>query len=926
MSAHIRFKNIQGWNTLFFVGAFVAASACSSDGRDDGDDGMDRDGVQDEGSAAKGGSGGSGGSGGRSGSGSARPDGGTSGGSGGSSGSGGSGADACGDPALNDCDAHATCTNTASGYECECNGPAWTGDGKSCACAEGYALVDGECLAEDGIACEADADCENANCIAEVCCASACDAPDQCRVAAEATCEDGATCVYANADDGTTCDDGNACTQNDACTEGACGGDALACDDGNVCTADSCDPQEGCVHDGSDITTAGCAPDDMCNMNYACAGNVRGDCVPADTVDCSALNGQCTQGVCDPANGSCQAMAISEGQQCNDSDVCTSGETCIGGSCQDGAATVCVDDGSPCTAEVCDAEAGCVSVPANENGSCDDGNPCTQTDACNAEGACVGSNPRSCASETDACNVGICNVLTGACEPQHRADGTACSDGNSCTTDDECLDGACTSGGNACGPNAMALPGGCTQGSPNTCNCVSGYEDNGAGECAPNEDECTPGNLCGTPSCGAHVESCSDLSSACGTRVCTCEDGYEWDGSACALDDPCAPNPCGQGTCAPGGTPGTYSCNCSSSYRAVDDPATADGESCVCDMDGTFALRIRSTLKWPRQVDAGTGVTTIEAGEAEIDTWAIRRHTGYAEDGSLVVETVPCGGTTPDICAPGIFLVHSDETYAQFITNQSWGSAGMPSDTHEWSLPDALPGDAFVTPDRAYLLGISLADRMGPWPASRENVLGGSGPRTNGAAWENNHDPDSRVAVTSYAVPPGGISDDNSVPDPPFDYGSSSSACPRGDASESWPYNYWPAPRWCGTLTLCRIARFQTGTRNINALEGVIESCDRITGDVTGPYDAPNCGEPNRPPCGQMQTEARIADCELSQNGGACSSWDESNPPDASADETAILEFLDEQPQVQEVMGASFVMTRVSDAITCDQVRAMSFE
>ena len=71
----------------------------------------------------------------------------------------------------------------------------------------------------------------------------------------------------------------------------------------------------------------------------------------------------------------------------------------------------------------------------------------------------------------------------------------------------------------------------------------------------------------------------------------------------------------------------------------------------------------------------------------------------------------------------------------------------------------------------------------------------------------------------------------------------------------------WPVPRICsGAFTLCRIARFQSASRNISRLDGTFESCDRITGDVTGPYDAPGCGTAGRPPCDQMQTDARVAD------------------------------------------------------------------
>ena len=60
--------------------------------------------------------------------------------------------------------------------------------------------------------------------------------------------------------------------------------------------------------------------------------------------------------------------------------------------------------------------------------------------------------------------------------------------------------------------------------------------------------------------------------------------------------------------------------------------------------------------------------------------------------------------------------------------------------------------------------------------------------------------------------------------------------------------------------------------------------------------------------------------------GGDCSAWDEANPPDPqNPDDLSILDFLDGQNQSQEVMGATFVLERVADNITCDQVRAHNF-
>jgi len=53
-------------------------------------------------------------------------------------------------------------------------------------------------------------------------------------------------------------------------------------------------------------------------------------------VDCSALDGDCAVGVCNPATGTCGVQSIGEGQSCDDSNGCTEGEVCTGGACAGG--------------------------------------------------------------------------------------------------------------------------------------------------------------------------------------------------------------------------------------------------------------------------------------------------------------------------------------------------------------------------------------------------------------------------------------------------------------------------------------------------------------------------------------------------------------------------------------------------------------
>jgi hypothetical protein len=80
-----------------------------------------------------------------------------------------------------DCHAGATCTNTPGSFTCACNAPAWTGDGKTCACATGYKAVGDQCLKDNAGTCTAGAECATGYCVGGACCALPCNAPSACQ-------------------------------------------------------------------------------------------------------------------------------------------------------------------------------------------------------------------------------------------------------------------------------------------------------------------------------------------------------------------------------------------------------------------------------------------------------------------------------------------------------------------------------------------------------------------------------------------------------------------------------------------------------------------------------------------------------------------------------------------------------------------------
>ncbi len=216
----------------------------------------------------------------------------------------------------------------------------------------------------------------------------------------------------------------------------AFGGDCLlfagcgASNDGNSTgIPDDC---EGCAIVGP------CNDGDACTINDFCDGFLC-EGTPAD---CSGLDGQCTVGTCNESNGQCQALPANEGGSCTDGDVCTTGDTCTGGTCT----TTPVDCSfldSQCTDGVCNASTGeCESVDSNEGGPCSDGNNCNNNDIC-LSGVCSAcgnsSTDAGCGETCDPPLPGLCDptCLAVVCGNSVIQSGEECDDGNA-TSGDGC--------------------------------------------------------------------------------------------------------------------------------------------------------------------------------------------------------------------------------------------------------------------------------------------------------------------------------------------------------------------------------------------------------------------------------------------------------------------------------------------------------
>lgn len=202
------------------------------------------------------------------------------------------------------------------------------------------------------------------------------------------SCEDGNACTADSCDPSSgqclrsavsgSCSDGTLCTTDDACSGGNCVGSPRVCSDIGCNDAQGCRWDRGCVYvpnpglcgPGGECYSFGCSngscvtvpkSGQICHAGSLCqVGRCGGTVCNIEINLCNDFN-PCTQDVCvDPATGTC-GHANLDGGACNDGSICTTQDTCQGGTCA-GAPIDC-DDGLACTADSCDPAAGCVHAP-----------------------------------------------------------------------------------------------------------------------------------------------------------------------------------------------------------------------------------------------------------------------------------------------------------------------------------------------------------------------------------------------------------------------------------------------------------------------------------------------------------------------------------------------------------------------------------
>jgi cysteine-rich repeat protein len=311
-----------------------------------------------------------------------------------------------------------------------------------------------------------------------------------------ADCQDG--CGNGIVEASEECDDGNAvngdgCDTN--CTTSRCGngvvGGTEECEPNLLpffpptCTADCFNIRCG----GASVTaavaqTAAIEPCvdfvDFCS----CAQDENKCCTLADPC---MENGRCKSGICKGTP-----------KPCGDSTACTI-DHCdpVTGEClHDPYDLACPPSESPCVVNTCVPDAGCVPQPItgcpceNENdGECDDQNPCNGTEACVPCVACRWHDSWCCSRGA------TCSENKASAPP----DGTPCDDSSACTSDSNCKDGQCR------GSDA------CTGADP--CKTYFCIDDLAGCGCAFRSD-CRP--------CTTAAECMDDGDAACGVVACKC--------------------------------------------------------------------------------------------------------------------------------------------------------------------------------------------------------------------------------------------------------------------------------------------------------------------------------------------------------------------------------------------------------------------
>ena len=376
-------------------------------------------------------------------------------------------------------------------------------------------------------------------------------------------CSDDAPATAAPAS-GDTVSDGSPVTDADPSDSGSA--DALADVEPDEATVDAQPDDAGDGGDGADADAPDADAPDADGQDADAVADAG-----CDPKTCTATK-PCELAACE--QGACKLTTKQDGAACDDGNACTSATACAVGICAAATAVNC-DDGDVCTQDHCDPKAGtCVHAPAQKpaggpvcacgkdsdcaadgnactsvacvdhdcknadlsGSACGDGDSCTTDDAC-AAGVCKAGPLTSC-DDANPCTGDTCAAATGVCANTPVANGSPCDDASACTSGDSCVAGACT----------PALVTDCGDSDPCTTDACSAATGLCEYATATNGTYCGAGKVCQGRTCVARVNSCAG---ACGSHVggCACDDACGARGDCCldyvATCEPTCPAPPG---------------------------------------------------------------------------------------------------------------------------------------------------------------------------------------------------------------------------------------------------------------------------------------------------------------------------------------------------------------------------------------------
>lgn len=468
------------------------------------------------------------------------------------------------------------------------------------------------------------------------------------------------------------------------------GGDAGPSEDsGSDACATRCENPNGAAEcsEGQCILT--------CATGYAdCDSQSDNGCETAlsTTVDdCGSCGGLCTndhgetmcsEGLCSPACTSGHADCDGDAANgCESSLLGTAHCGACGVSCSNAHGTTRCDDGS-CSPSCDDGFADCDGLSQN---------------GCETN---VASDPQHCGACTTSCNPASQICVAGTCETSPCSAGLGECDADptlACETDLETSLEHCGFCGNAC---AVA---------------------NGTAECAAGS--------CLVAGCEGSFGDCDGLaSSGCETPLSSTTDHCGACGSGCM--NPHGSTSCADSTCQPACSSGYGDCDssrpngCETTLDTIDHcgscgmvcPANGGTPVCnagvcgtVCDLSGTFALKLTVPTTWPSS-------TTIAAGSGTFTYWALLEWTQSGT--SLTGSVKPCGEVVPDFSMVPPLSEDYGVTYAASV----YDTTPLPSTGTSGSLGGTGPGSSFTLAPSALMLGVELSDPVNDaWPS--QNTL-----------------------------------------------------------------------------------------------------------------------------------------------------------------------------------------------------------